>query len=323
MKINLSDYISSRRPIYCSEDQLTYDDPLTKSEELWNKLSVYYEKKYLADNMDTLKESEFQHLINLCKVENDIAITTLGLIPRNVIKMYKTEESKEETVNIKLYILKQINEILLKRKIEFLENVQDEKKFYKRITDVFNDITYEDGIVKICYDNINYINYSEIINDQKYNLNGISCIIRFKGLEFVYGRKLECKNEFERIKEYFFEKTIVQKYKKGYLDIEIVNHVINGENELCKALIQEIANGKQIDDLFSILIIGICRYVLNKLLQNYKIIKIIPGSTLIKEDGRPDIYFIRADNDIYKVSYTKDSFNIYLNGNIIKFESVL
>lgn len=324
MKIKISDFFIEKTPIYGSEEEIIYDDPLLKAEEVWKDLSIYYEKKIKEESKQEIKEVEFNRFIELSKIENYIALTGMDLVNKNVLKLNKITENKQESVNIKQYILKELKHILKIKKEEIIKNINDESVFYKRITSVFSDIIYEDEDIKLSYDNINYISYNDVKNEEKYEMKGVSCILRYKGLEFVYSNKVECKNEFERIKEYFFEKQAVQDYKKGYLEVKIVNEQICGSNEICKCIITEMRNGKTIDQMYEKILVGICRYLLDRLLLNkYKDVKIIEGSTVKKIDGRSDLYIITADDaDVYKVKYYKDSFDIFLNGSVIIFESL-
>lgn len=322
MKFTSSDFFVGRTPLYASENGIVYDDPILKSEEVWNNLMEYYENKEFESNTEMRQEAEFYRALARCRVENETGITCMQLVSQNVLRLYKTTESSREYVNIKPYIIENLRRYLDYRRRELIENIQNEKKVYDIIKTSSSDIRLEDRKIRIYHSCVDFVEFSELKGEPVYRSKGITCKLVYKGLVFVCSQRKTCTDPYNDATECFVEKSLIQCFSREHVKIEITNEETEGKNIVCDIIISELKRGKSLSDLYTKIIFGLSRYLLDCLLTPYKDIQIVENSIEKAIDGRSEMFFVFADDDLFKIVRDKDSFDIYLDGEPITFKTL-
>jgi hypothetical protein len=304
---------------YATEDEIIYNDPKPKIEEAWNDLARYYTKKIEEENREIKEESEFYRLLSLSRVENETALTTLGLISQNIIKSYETFEEKEENISIRPYIIDSILGIMKNRKDELIRNIDLEKKTYKEIKKLKQEVKIENNEIRVYFSAINYMPFEESesnqINDgtSDKRSRGLQCKISYKGIVISGALKLKFENKYDECEEFFLENRLCQKFRKNDLTIEILHCDENAQSEnsaLCVELLKELKNGAKLKEIYPNVLYSLSNYILENLLKGYSSLKYI-------EDKNDTI--ILAENDVFRITREKDNFEISYNGKIINF----
>ncbi|ELA42376.1 uncharacterized protein VICG_00474 [Vittaforma corneae ATCC 50505] len=306
MKVNISDFFVENTIVSTTEQDVVYDLPRDKVQEVWDKLSVYYTEKSQEENRSEILVEDFYRLLAHAKVENETAVEAFGLVKRKVLSCYEASDAKEQKVNIKRVILGDVMNILKQRMSELLENIEKEKQIYSRLSMINADVKIVDGSLRVCTTPFSFVTLEQILDDKN---EGLTCILKYKSREYK-GHCAYPKGKFCIVDIASLEGT----FKRHNVEISIKNEFADSKHPICTAIIKELCKGTSIDLILNNVHVLLSRWHLDEVCKNTlrKFIVQTDAKKLI--DGFSSVFYVLTDVSVIKVSRSECDFSIRLNG---------
>lgn len=327
MKFNSADFPVEKQPIYASEAGVAYDEPLPHLEETWNHLAEYYTAKAVESNSKLFKESEFYRLLAQARVENETALTAINLTQQGILRPYKIKWFPPQPLSIRPFIVSELRRLLQKRAAELLANMEDEQDVYRQILEIRQEVQFEDGIIKIYTEDGHFVEFGRIPPRSDDRPSFLSCKIACGGFSLRGCRPVTGQgglNVYDEINEQYVAKTMVQKYHRKDVMIEITTDESQEAHPLCLAVLSELRGGTPLRALHERIVTGLSRCLLDSLLgslESEEAVRIVETDGPKCCDGRSAVFFAMTDGHVYRVERTADSFRIYVDGQAVRFKN--
>lgn len=315
MKINTADFFVENNIVSATEQELVYEFPRNRMQEVWDKLGVYYSNKSKEENKTDLQLEEFYNMLYKAKQENEVAAETFKLMQQTVLKSYPSSEYKEQHVDIKETIRMDVLKILGNRLEELERNIVEEEKVYKQLKEINFDVRVTNQTLRVYtspFDSVEFKPESEDYAADDQN-DGLFCVLKFKDQEYRGFHKTTTRNKYEKVDYKKYEGC----YESTNVKISLQNEYSEQRNPVCDAIIYEVVSGRSIKAIFSAIPVLLSRFHLSNLLSTMKVKKILETKTEKLEDGLSAVFYVITDSGVIKLQRESDSFDVYLNGKSV------
>lgn len=311
MKINTYDHIVETEIISVTEEGIIYDLPRNKPQEIWDKLSNYYNNKLNKENTTLVQIDEFFKYLALARVENETMLETLRLSKNSILKFYDSVENKEEKVNIKNIIRLETLSILKKRLNELRDNIEREQQTYEDIKMINNEIIIIGNKIKILSSPFTFVDFKDRIQ-----LNGLTCTLKFN--DMMMKGFYDVKKAVINFSQY------VGTFTRQNFQIVLSNEFCPDKNEICSLIVEEILRNRKYDEIANHIHLVLSRYYSKKIIKDCKSVEYVEIGNIKLVDGMTPVFYIICDIGVVKTKRTDDNFEIFLNGKrITDFEQFM
>ncbi|KAI5169111.1 hypothetical protein PAEPH01_0446 [Pancytospora epiphaga] len=319
MDVNLADFPVEKAIIYVSEDQCIYDMPVTNLEAAWNSLARYYSDKVHSANTEVVKTNNFYREIAHCNIENETALTVFWLIKQDVTRKYPCLATHERPASLAKYILSSVREILVKRLLELKKNIDNERAVFRRIKGISHEVEINGGRICVYFTQtciLSFKSFDELFTRQLY---GLSCVISFGEIRLSYYEDNTNPEYSELVDSHYYEEMLPQTYEKEGLCVKISKEKIRGDDDgLCKTVLAELKRGHSLEQIHDLIVIGLSRVAIGRLVRGYRSVRFVDTDGSKLADGYSYVFFVLADEHVFKVCRKENTFDIYLNGSLLE-----
>lgn len=311
MELDISEFAVENEILTANESGVVYDSPRSRIEEAWDRLALYYIQKTSQENKSEITESEFYNCLAHSRVENETAMAVYDLCSKNVLKTYENREYKEERVNIKKHISKELGTILSRRIRELEENVEKESKVFEEIKSHKCEIKASRSQLQIYTGPLDYVEFG---SENCKKSTGLSCKIRFKEVEISGFYRKKALSPFEEHKISLLESRLTGKYEKCGIAVLIQRERVETTNEVCTGLLSELLCGRDIEELILRLPVFISRFCLQRIIKGCAKKELIQTSMDTLCDSVSSVFYVKTEHSVVKVDRSNNDMAIFVNG---------
>lgn len=319
MKINTYDHFIENNVVSASEEGIVYDLPRNRPQEIWDKLSNYYNTKLSKENTIFIKIDEFFKSLALARIENETMLETFRLSKNSILKSYESVESKEEKVDIRNVIRLETLCILKKRLAELKHNIEKEQKTFRDIKMINNEIVIVGNRLKILTSPFTFVDFKDYqAKMQTETGDGLTCTLKFKDttIRGFYGSAM--RKSVVNFSQY------AGVFTRDNVQITLSNESCSDKNEICSLIVEEVLRNHKYDEIADHIHLLLSRYYSKKIVESSKKVEYIETGRIKLIDGMTPVFYIICDVGVVKVKRTDDDFEIHLNGQkITRFDQFI
>lgn len=324
MKFNSADFPLDNKIVAAREQDIYYETEKNSLAETWDRLLEYYNDRIREECREDMEEAELYRMLCTARVEAETGRTVYDLIEKGVLQTYKVRARNRVTFSFKPFILQSCIS-LLDNGIEDLRTaIEYEEKVYRKIEDITLPVTLVNGEVRIYVTGNDYLKLDEeckYIYPANWKAKGLTCRVRYLDIS------LECSvpptegiNEVEAIKEYFLEKSMIQRFRKGRMDIEISEMKCEGRKDpLCRCILDELRNGTGIGEVCNKTMVYLSRMLVDRITDGCMDRRFLMYTGNILCDGLSETFFVLTNDRVIHVSRNDYKLEILVNGLPVRF----
>lgn len=304
-----------------NEQGVFYEQIQTDCEKTWENYNLINQNSGSLE-VDKKNKMDFFNHLGQAKHENELALVTLDLCRKNVLREENVIETGEEAVNIKRFIIGEVVKIISNRRKELQENIKVEIRGFEELKNLPYECNFDNKQLKICTSPYNHIAYGEQeYFNTVYRTQGLYCTIYYESMILTGFYKPDIENVFEDLEFFNIESKIIGEYSNHYVKV-VISYESNGidaHNEVCKSFLSELYSKTDVQVLLIDLPIYISRYVLDQLLHTATEKQLIyDKSTEFLCDGLPKVFYVLTESHVIKNVRDGFYFKIFIDGKLLK-----
>lgn len=328
MKINSADFPLEDRMIVAKPDRIYYEEERDSLAETWDRLLEYYSKKLQEEHRDEMEEAELYRMVCSARAEVETGRTLYELVEKGVLRLHKVRTRSRVRCEFKPFILSSCVGLLQRGICVLREAILHEEKVWMKVRDIRLPVKLVRGEVRIYLDRENYVLVDEGCNyvyPNTWRPKGVTCRVRYLGVS------LECSvpppetmDEIEMVREYFLERSLVQTFSSGDLEVSVsVMGCKDRDDPLCRCIVEELRNGGSVGDMCDRIVLYLSRMLVDRLVGRDPRRKFLNYCGPVLEDGLTSTFFVLADCGVVKVTRSEPGkFEIFVNEIPIRFATL-
>ncbi|AFN83668.1 hypothetical protein EROM_090510 [Encephalitozoon romaleae SJ-2008] len=325
MKFNSADFPIMNRMIVAREDGIHYEMEKNSLADTWDRLLEYYSEKILEEHREEVEEEELYRMLSKARIEVETGGRVYELMEKGVLDTYKVRPRHVDRCEFKGYILDTCIRLLKKGYSELENAIKKEARVWRSVEGIGMPTKLVNGEVRVYVTSTQYLTVTEegdYICPTDWKPRGLTCSIRYMDVRLEYSAlPKDDMNRIEMAKEYFFEKSIVQEFSRNDVEIKIseMEKATEKNDMICMYVIKELKGGKNIREIFCMVSLYLSRKLVDIIISGHKECKVLKYNGCILKDGLPEVFFVLAGNDVFKIiRRIPDRFEIFVNEIPIK-----
>ncbi|ADM12180.1 uncharacterized protein Eint_090510 [Encephalitozoon intestinalis ATCC 50506] len=320
MKFNSADFPIMKRMLVAREEGIYYEMEKNSLADTWDRLLEYYSEKILEEHKEEIEEEELYRILCKARVEAETGRRVYELIDKDVLETHKVKPRSVDRCEFKTYILDSCIRILRKGISELKDGIEKESRVWSKVEGASMPVRLVRGKVQVYVTETEYLVVNEegdYVYPSDWNAQGVTCKIRYMDVH------LECSvlprnsmDKIEMVKEYFLERSIIQKFIRNDIEIEITPMENPSEREdiICKYVVCHLKRGKSIKEIFEKVNLYLSRKLVDIIVSGSKKCTVLRYSGHVLEDGLPEVFFVLTDNKVVKAMRQQPGkFEIFVN----------
>lgn len=320
-KVQISDFLIQNDILTTNETGVFYDCPKSEIEKTWELLVDFYLEKQKKEDKDELNTLEFSNLVLAARNEHESATVTFDLCDKSILKEINITEIQNDYANIKLNIVESTKASLNYFKSQLNSAIEEERRVYKEIRDIPNETTIEDLQLKVNVGSLKYVNFDI---EENIEHEGLICKIQYKENTYQGFYKFDFKSKFQYLQDLNNAKLFIGVYKYPNMCVELgFSQNMEYDNPVCKAVIDQLISGNNMEDIVSKIRIYISRFMVSNILRKYKERRLVMDRKYdIQCDSLTEVFYVITESGVINVDRRDGDIRIYINGNMVSCDDV-
>lgn len=325
MRLHSTDFPLEKRILVAKEDRIYYDGEKNGLADTWDMLLEYYNARLRDEHSEEMEESELYKMLCAVRAEAETGRAVYELIEKGVLKTHAVRPRYRSKCEFKPLILQSCLDLLGMGIIKLRNAVLFEERVWEKVRDVGYSVRLVRGEIRVHVDGANYLELNEnceYVYPAEWRPRGVTCRVRY--LDVI----LECavppretENEARAVGEYFLEKSMMQRVARGDLEIEIGEMSGEGQDPLCRCIVEELRNGCSMEEVCRMSVLYLSRVLVRRVAGDAECVFLSRGSAL--QDGLSSVFFVVAGEKVIRAVREADRLEIFVDEMPVRFSGTM